>query len=348
MTKYLLFLVTLLSILGCDRSEINSPPVIVMETFPFVGDSLTPFHFDLRKSKDPEDLSENLTMEFDWESDGIYDTLIVGLKSVVHSFVGGGLHYVTGRITDRDNSSATQTDSLYIFPKPVFGEMIDSRDGRKYKTVYLSGRWWMAEYLKYGVAIDTEDDPTDNGLTEFYYPENNSENFDYYGGLYTWQEAMGYNFVESSQGACPTGWHIPSSEEWELLGNGIPSIFLSYYYGPDGPGGLDLRNAGVFLIYIEQWEVLTERYSIPVGGHSSFWSSTFFHRNDGHSGNEAIREYRRGFELISTEELAYDPSKLGFRSNADRFHISGVLHLDQDLDMPYYISAKSIRCVKNR
>ena len=348
MPRRLILITLLFLIIGCDPDEVNQAPIIAMETFPFVGDSLTPFHFDLRKSTDAEDLDENLTMEFDWESDGIYDTLMVGLEAVVHSFHEGGFNYVTSRITDRDGGTAQETDSLYIFPKPVFGEMTDPRDGRNYKTVYLSSRWWMAEHLKYGVAIDTESDPSDNEETEFYYPENNPDNFEHYGGLYTWHETMNYNYIESTQGACPQGWHIPSSDEWDILGEGIPTIFLSYYYGPNGPGGLDMRNAGIFLIYIEQKVVQEERYFLPVGRASVFWSSTFFQRRIyGIKGKEATREIRESFIIETDENSIHDPLREGFRTNHDIFHIKGDLHLETDFDMPYYISAKSIRCIKD-
>ena len=38
-----------------------------------------------------------------------------------------------------------------------------------------------------------------------------------YGGLYQWDEAMQYVINEGVQGICPSGWHIPSWEECEIL-----------------------------------------------------------------------------------------------------------------------------------
>jgi uncharacterized protein (TIGR02145 family) len=71
-----------------------------------------------------------------------------------------------------------------------------------------------------------------------------------YGRLYDWQTAMGYhlitncggipegsptNCIDPSQhptkGICPTGWHIPSKEEWEELYNYVSSNHINGYVG---------------------------------------------------------------------------------------------------------------------
>lgn len=65
---------------------------------------------------------------------------------------------------------------------------------------------------------------------------NNEANCESFGRLYTWAEAMGidakYNETtvagnvqmgESYQGICPTGFHIPTANEWEELGKYINS-----------------------------------------------------------------------------------------------------------------------------
>lgn len=37
------------------------------------------------------------------------------------------------------------------------------------------------------------------------------------GGLYQWEEAMGYTNVDGSRGICPAGSHIPTDNEWKIL-----------------------------------------------------------------------------------------------------------------------------------
>ncbi len=51
-------------------------------------------------------------------------------------------------------------------------------------------------------------------LIEKYCYDNNNANCDTYGGLYQWNEMMQYVTTEGVQGICPTGWHLPSDNEW--------------------------------------------------------------------------------------------------------------------------------------
>jgi uncharacterized protein (TIGR02145 family) len=88
-------------------------------------------------------------------------------------------------------------------------DFIDSRDGKKYKTVCIGNQVWMAENLNYEPA---------GGLC---YDEL-AENCGIYGRMYTWNEVMNGSAASNSnpsgvRGICPTGWHVPSAAEWEQL-----------------------------------------------------------------------------------------------------------------------------------
>ena len=75
----------------------------------------------------------------------------------------------------------------------------------------------MAENLNIGTMITGSTNMTNNGVIEKYCYDNNTSNCDIYGGLYQWNEMMQYVTTESTQGVCPTGWHIPSDTEWTTL-----------------------------------------------------------------------------------------------------------------------------------
>lgn len=120
---------------------------------------------------------------------------------------------------DNSNSVSNGGDSPAKGGSPSssfnYGTLTDERDGQTYRTIKIGEQTWMAENLRYEV-------PTGNSA--FY--ENNPDSK--YGRLYTWAGAVGKTNDECGfghlcelsgrvQGACPTGWHLPSKEEFEML-----------------------------------------------------------------------------------------------------------------------------------
>jgi len=94
---------------------------------------------------------------------------------------------------------------------------VDLRDGKTYLTVKVAEQCWMAENLNAGEPILVTETPSDDGAIQKYCYDDNVDNCDLHGGLYTWDEMMQYTTMESTRGVCPDGWHIPSDHEWKEL-----------------------------------------------------------------------------------------------------------------------------------
>jgi uncharacterized protein (TIGR02145 family) len=81
--------------------------------------------------------------------------------------------------------------------KVDYGSFTDSRDGKTYKTVKIGEQVWMAENLNYEAQ----------GSLCY---DNDNANCAKYGRLYNW---------ETAKEVCPSGWHLPSEDEWKTLIN---------------------------------------------------------------------------------------------------------------------------------
>lgn len=85
-------------------------------------------------------------------------------------------------------------------------QIIDARDGHKYKAKRLAGQCWMVENLNHKAE----------GQDAYCYEDVTSYCNDF-GALYKWDAAMNNEKKEKSRGACPKGWHVPSDAEWQNL-----------------------------------------------------------------------------------------------------------------------------------
>lgn len=116
--------------------------------------------------------------------------------------------------TEKSFTTATKTLSI---PTPVLGTAID-QESKSFKTVVIGNQTWMAENLNvihYNDGTEIPNIKTDsvwNKLTTGAYCNyrNQESNADIHGRLYNW-------YAVNTEKICPTGWHVPSNNEWRTL-----------------------------------------------------------------------------------------------------------------------------------
>jgi uncharacterized protein (TIGR02145 family) len=124
---------------------------------------------------------------------------ICGCSNCTSSY-GSSNHYLPGLFSVR----CLQGEPLKVVTEK--NTFADTRDSKNYKTVKISlksgsqtivSQTWMAENLNYNAEGSKcyDDEPA---------------NCTKYGRLYNWENAMK---------ACPSGWHLPNKEEWDVLLN---------------------------------------------------------------------------------------------------------------------------------
>jgi uncharacterized protein (TIGR02145 family) len=136
------------------------------------------------------DQSINIPTSWQWDfGDGSISTS----QNPEHTYNTPGIYTVTLTV---ENAFGSDTESIsnYI---TVLDEnaFTDPRDDQIYNTVEIGNQTWFAENLNY-----------ENSFSWWY--DNDSNYGEEYGRLYNWL---------SARSACPTGWHLPSDDEWKEL-----------------------------------------------------------------------------------------------------------------------------------
>jgi uncharacterized protein (TIGR02145 family) len=198
-------------------------------------------------------------------------------------------------------------------------------EGQTYNTIKIDNHCWIKENLNVGSMLQSNQGSSNNGIIEKYCYNNNPQNCETYGALYSWDEMMQYTTDEGAQGICPDGWHIATDEEWQTLSGNIDSQFPAGdpvwnntgWRGSDAGG--KMKSVGINL-----WKTpnigATNQSGITahpggnfntifnsfreMGDYAYFWSSTpqsatsvYYHRLD-YNDSRVYRQVRsKGFRL---------------------------------------------------
>ncbi|TSA35503.1 MAG: hypothetical protein D4R64_09525 [Porphyromonadaceae bacterium] len=244
-TRHLIYIILTGLIASCEPE--NTPPIAAVFSLPGTGDTTTVFMLDGKNSSDNESSYFILRYRWDVDADGTWETAFSTRSSYTARFSRTGYQKYILEVADEDGGTATAIDSVFILsPNRQVDILTDSRDGNRYRIVKIGENWWMAENLRYGTPVPCNTTQTNNDLAEFLY-FNNSINFEKYGGLYTWVEANYYPSPALFRDICPTGWRIPSPDQWSGLFKTYSQPFgILYYFGVSSIENLGIEMKGYY------------------------------------------------------------------------------------------------------
>ena len=221
--------------------------------------------------------------------------------------------------------------NIIALPEVSFGSYTDTRDGHTYRTVQIGSQTWMADNLAFLPAITS---PSNSSYSESYYyvygyygvDIDEAKTTDYYktyGVLYNWQSAIN---------ACPAGWHLPDSTEWNIL-----SQYINGFYG-------NAYNNAKALAANSKWKKANDAgdvgYDISSNNHSGFSglpSGYYLKTNYGEGIFQSIEE--DGIWWSST--VMDDSNQPLFSKLTFDFPIVGTNYYG------YKDCGYSVRCIKN-
>lgn len=175
----------------------------------------------------------------------------------------------------------------------IYGTLKDIEDNI-YKTIHIGNQEWMAENLRSTrlndgslIPLVEDDESWSKLLTPGYCWFQNNEGYfrNMYGAYYNW-------YTVNTGIICPTGWHVPSEDDWKLLkmSLGMSEDQATQYFGSAGTvEGSKMKESGTVNWVTESIEANNESgfTAIPGGFRSvgpseylwegvsaSWWSST--------------------------------------------------------------------------
>ena len=157
---------------------------------------------------------------------------------------------------------------------PNCGDLV-SHDGYDYSTVLIGDQCWFAENCRYLPVVSSSSAGSETSPYYYVYGYEGStveeakatSNYETYGVLYNWPAVM-------TEGICPSGWHIPSDEEFTELTD---------FLGGESVAGGKMKEAGYDHWYSPNtgatnssgWTGLPGGYRAPggFGGNQGRWWS---------------------------------------------------------------------------
>ena len=260
-------------------------------------------------------------------------TAVTAVPSLDYVFDRWSDNLTTPQRRDTNVTADISVTANFIYNPFVCGtNFVVDADGNSYETVEIGNQCWLKENLKTTIYRDGELINNIRGQAEwiaFDHPagyawlDNDSNNKDIYGALYNRRA------VASSHGLCPTGWHVPTMEEFLTLRDNV---------GPNNANALKATGTPPYWFWTNDTE--------PTNS-SGFSARGAGYRDGFDGGFKERKEYAHFWS--STPGLAYGmptTHSLYLAYNSNTIHLTATSTFDTivgtDNDCGF-----SVRCIKD-
>lgn len=180
-----------------------------------------------------EDKSTNNPIKWHWDfGDGTYSNE----RNINHTYKEAG-EYNVQLMVENEFGINSISKVIKINDSEANTGMVKDIDGNLYNTVKIGSQIWMAENLKVtrfsngNIIPEVKKNQDWKSLSSpgLCWYENDKEKYgDKFGALYNW-------YAASTEGLCPSGWHVANDDEWSTLIN---------YLGGEKEASFYLRESG--------------------------------------------------------------------------------------------------------
>jgi len=211
--KYLFIAVLgFITMFGCEKN--NTPEIIEVEVSPkkVTGGII----FTLTAKTLDADLDP---LSYLWTCDDgefIEGSTTYKTKWYAPSTLPANIYSIKVSVFDGEDSVSLTTQIDLTTPVPF--TFTDNRDGKRYLACRIGIQTWMIENLAYLPVVSPSSIGSDYASYYYVYEYEETstlsamatDNYGHYGVLYNW---------DAAKTACPTGWHLPSDQDWKTLEN---------------------------------------------------------------------------------------------------------------------------------
>ena len=181
--------------------------------------------------------------------------------------------------------------------------LVDGRDAKTYATVLIGAQCWMQQNLNVGTMVTgvTTQGTSSVSIQKYCYG-NLESGCTSGGGLYQWDQAMTGTTTAGTKGICPTGWHIPTHDEFTTLeratclsnGTATTTCYTNFPYDTITTSWRGTNEGTTMKNMSGLWKGILPGYRNTDGSFTNGGSNTYFWSSIPSSGSAWVRYLTSG------------------------------------------------------